>query len=110
MIQNKPLCKKYRGKLCIIQITIEINFNTLSSKVPREILSMHKLSEKDLARRTGIRQATINGVCNNEVTLLSLKNSAPICETLEIEISDFLKIRKLIKRDPDNYIKGPLYK
>lgn len=49
---------------------------------------MHKLSEKDLARRTGIRQATINGVCNNEVTLLSLKNSAAICETLEIEISD----------------------
>lgn len=60
----------------------------------KEILSMHKLSERELARRTGIRQATINGMCNNEVKLLSLKNIAAICETLEIEISDLLKIRK----------------
>ncbi|MBX4152292.1 helix-turn-helix domain-containing protein [Paenibacillus lautus] len=60
----------------------------------KEILLKAKLSERELARRTGIRQATINSMCNNEVKLVSLKNVAAICEVLEIDINDLLILRK----------------
>ncbi|WP_431785842.1 helix-turn-helix domain-containing protein [Paenibacillus lactis] len=60
----------------------------------KEILLEANLSERELARRTGIRQATINSMCNNEVKLVSLKNIAAICEVLEIDIDDLLILRK----------------
>lgn len=60
----------------------------------KEILVKKNLSERELARRTGIRQATINSMCNNEVKLVSLKNVAVICEELNIDIDELLQIRK----------------
>lgn len=60
----------------------------------KEILATHKLSERELARRTGIRQATINSMCNNEVKMISLRNIAVICEVLDIDIDELLIVKK----------------
>ncbi|MBT2759905.1 helix-turn-helix transcriptional regulator [Paenibacillus sp. ISL-20] len=60
----------------------------------KEILLKANLSERELARRTGIRQATINSMCNNEVKLVSLKNVAAICEVLDVDINDLLILHK----------------
>ncbi|MNK43722.1 helix-turn-helix protein [compost metagenome] len=56
----------------------------------KKLLDEKGISEREFSRRTGIRQATINSLCNNEVKHLSLKNLRIICSELDIEEMDKL--------------------
>ena len=58
------------------------------------LLEKQNMSQRELARLTGIRLASINEMCNNETSRLPLDNLAKICETLSCKISDVLKLEK----------------
>ncbi|MFB5759033.1 helix-turn-helix domain-containing protein [Paenibacillus medicaginis] len=58
------------------------------------ILEKKNISERELSRRTGIRQGTINDMCNNVSKQISVANLALICDELNIDISDLLKLKK----------------
>ncbi|WP_211750444.1 helix-turn-helix transcriptional regulator [Paenibacillus sp. Marseille-Q4541] len=60
----------------------------------QQILDDQGLSQRELSRRTGVRLATIQSMCNNEVKQLTLTNLAKICEELELDIQDILKLRR----------------
>ena len=57
-----------------------------------EILESRNISHREFSRLTGIRHPTISALCNNDVKHLPLDNLAKICETLECEITDILKL------------------
>lgn len=57
-----------------------------------KILTGKNMSQHELSRLTGIRQPTINEMCRNQTVHLPLKNLAIICEVLECDISDILKL------------------
>ena len=59
-----------------------------------EILEKENMSQRELARKTGIRLASVNEMCNNDTSRLPLDNLAKICETLSCKISDVLKLEK----------------
>ncbi|MDY8021186.1 helix-turn-helix transcriptional regulator [Paenibacillus polymyxa] len=65
----------------------------------KAILEKLDLSEREVARRTGIRQATINNMCNNDIKQISLKNLAIICDELGIEISELLVLNNSSRKD-----------
>lgn len=52
------------------------------------------MSQHELSRQTGIRQASINEMCRNQTVRLPLDNLAKICETLQCDISDILELKK----------------
>ncbi|KAF6630557.1 MULTISPECIES: helix-turn-helix domain-containing protein [Paenibacillus] len=60
----------------------------------KSILIKFEISEREIARRTGIRQATINNMCNNDVKQISLKNISILCDELGIDISELLTLNK----------------
>jgi putative transcriptional regulator len=59
-----------------------------------KLLSERKMSQHELSRLTGIRQPSINEMCRNQTQRLPLDNLAKICEELECDISDILKLVK----------------
>ena len=67
----------------------------------QELLSSINMTQRDLARRTGIRQPTINEMCRNQTSRLPLSNLAAICEVLNCNISDILKLEKEMHNDND---------
>lgn len=58
------------------------------------ILEDKELSHREFARMTGIRHPTISDMCNNTIKHIPLHNLAKICEVLECEISDILKLEE----------------
>lgn len=60
----------------------------------KERLKERKISQREFARISGVRRPTINEMCNNQIKQLPLENLAAICETLECEITDILKLVK----------------
>ncbi|KAF6620498.1 helix-turn-helix transcriptional regulator [Paenibacillus sp. CMAA1739] len=63
------------------------------------ILDRKGISNRELARRTGIRPATINSLCNNTAKQLSFDNLATICEVLDIDLDEIILLHKEEKRD-----------
>ncbi len=59
-----------------------------------ELLDAIPMSQHELSRLTGIRQATINDMCQNKTKRLNLENLAKICITLNCEIVDILELKK----------------
>lgn len=59
-----------------------------------QLLNEKNMSQRKLSTLTGIRQPSINEMCRNITNRLSLENLARICEALECEITDVLKIVK----------------
>lgn len=59
-----------------------------------KILNNLNMSQHELSRLTGIRQASINEMCQNQTLRLPLSNLAKICEVLECEISDILYLER----------------
>jgi putative transcriptional regulator len=59
-----------------------------------EILTQKEMSQHELARLTGIRQPSINEMCRNQTKRIPLDNLAKICEVLDCEITDILKLEK----------------
>lgn len=58
-----------------------------------ELLNRNGISQRELSRKTGIRVASVNGMCKNEITQLPLDNLAKICEVLKCDIPDVLKLK-----------------
>lgn len=58
------------------------------------LLKERSMTQRQLAERTGIRQPSISEMCNNQTERLPIKNLAKICEVLECEIQDILKLEK----------------
>lgn len=59
------------------------------------LLGERRMTQADLARKTGIRAATINEIYNEFADRLNLEHLDKICEVLGCELSD------LIQRVPD---------
>ena len=52
------------------------------------------MSQRELAKLTEIRQSSINEMCRNQTARLPLDNLAKICEILNCEITDILRLEK----------------
>ncbi|MBT2215824.1 helix-turn-helix domain-containing protein [Virgibacillus dakarensis] len=57
-----------------------------------QMLTERNMSQHELSRLTGIRQPSINEMCRNQTVRLPLDNLAKICDVLECEIQDILKL------------------
>lgn len=57
-----------------------------------ELLGKQKMSQAELARRTGIRPNTVNELYWELVDRISLDHLEKICIVLECEVSDLLEI------------------
>lgn len=57
-----------------------------------QLLSERNMSQHELSRLTGIRQATISDICINKTKRVPLDNLAIICKTLTCEITDVLML------------------
>lgn len=68
----------------ILQVVVKLN----------QLLNDRCISQRELSRLTGIRQASINELCNNQTQRLPLQNLAILCETLNCEITDILELVK----------------
>ncbi|QIC06119.1 helix-turn-helix transcriptional regulator [Brevibacillus sp. 7WMA2] len=57
-----------------------------------DLLKERGISQRELARLTGIRVSSINEMCNNDTVRLPLDNLAKICQVLGVEITDVLEL------------------
>lgn len=58
------------------------------------LLGERRMTQAELARRTGIRPATINEMYNEFSERINLEHIDKICAVLDCDISDLLKIEK----------------
>lgn len=58
------------------------------------LLQDRNMNQRELSVKTGIRPASINEMVHNQTLRLPLKNIASICEVLECDIQDLLKLEK----------------
>lgn len=54
------------------------------------ILGRERMTQIDLARKTGIRPATINAMYNETIERINLAHLSKICDVLECEVEDIL--------------------
>lgn len=59
-----------------------------------KMLSDKGISQHELSRLTGIRQPTINDMCQNKSKYLPLDNLAKICEALNCGITDIIELKE----------------
>lgn len=59
-----------------------------------KLLKEKNISQRELARRTGIRQPTISEMCLNKTKSLPLVNLDLICEELDCDIADIITFKK----------------
>ena len=64
---------------------VRINLSTL--------LGERRMTQADLARKTGIRPATINEIYHELVERVNLEHIDKICKALGCDISDLLKYK-----------------
>lgn len=58
-----------------------------------ELLGNKKMTQAELARKTGIRPNTINEIYWEMVDRISLEHIEQICSVLNCEVCDLIKIR-----------------
>ncbi|MED0738802.1 helix-turn-helix domain-containing protein [Aneurinibacillus thermoaerophilus] len=58
----------------------------------RQILEQKGISQRELARMTGLRASTINHLCSEKVDRVYLETLELICKTLHIRIEDLIEI------------------
>lgn len=59
-----------------------------------QLLSDRDMSHRELARLSGVRHTSVSEMCNNQTKRMPLDNLAKICEVLDCEITDILKLVK----------------
>lgn len=64
---------------------IKINLSTL--------LKERKMTQTELAKKTGVRKATINEMYWNVCEYIKLETIFKICQVLECDISDLLEMK-----------------
>lgn len=57
-----------------------------------EVLSDKGISQRELARMTGLRPNTINHLCSGKVDRVYLETVEVICKTLDIRIEDLIEL------------------
>lgn len=57
-----------------------------------QLLSEKNMTQRELARLTGIRVPSINEMVHNQTVRLPLENLAKICEILNCKITDVLEL------------------
>lgn len=60
----------------------------------QQLLTERAMSQRKLAELTGIKQPTINKMCQGTLLHFPLDSLEKICEVLDCEISDILKLEK----------------
>lgn len=58
----------------------------------REILEQKGISQRELARLTGLRASTVNHLCSDKVDRVYLETLELICKTLNISIEELIEI------------------
>lgn len=56
----------------------------------KDILEQQNMSQRELARLTGLRPNTISHLCSNQVDRVHLSTFEVICKTLNIDLHDLL--------------------
>lgn len=56
----------------------------------QEILDQRNMSQRELARLTGLRPNTISHLCSSQVDRVHLSTFETICKTLDIELHELL--------------------
>lgn len=70
-----------------------------------DLLGKYRITQADLARRTGIRPATICEIYNELCDRINLEHLDRICEVLECDITDILEYKpNRIKKTGTNLI------
>lgn len=57
----------------------------------KNLLEVKDISQTELARKTGIREATMSAIINNTIKELSVANMEKICDELDCLPGDFIK-------------------
>ncbi|MUG71783.1 MULTISPECIES: helix-turn-helix domain-containing protein [Paenibacillus] len=70
-----------------------MNTNTFNIRL-KEILRERKMTQRQLAELTGLRQSTISSICKNQVDRIYLNTLAIICAKLDISIDQLLIMQK----------------
>ena len=60
----------------------------------RVLLAEHEMTQKDLAKKTGIRVTTISDMCNNKSKHIPLDTLDILCNFFDCDITDILKHEK----------------
>lgn len=55
------------------------------------VLEAASLSQRELARRSGVSLVTINAIANNRTTRVDLETLDKLCEVLEVEPGELLE-------------------
>ncbi|MBP1988667.1 helix-turn-helix domain-containing protein [Paenibacillus eucommiae] len=58
----------------------------------RQLLEQKRISQRELARMTGLRASTVNHLCSNNVDRVYLETLELVCKTLNISIDKLIEI------------------
>ncbi|NKI23570.1 helix-turn-helix transcriptional regulator [Paenibacillus dendritiformis] len=58
----------------------------------RQLLEQKGISQRELARLTGLRASTINHLCSDNVDRVYLETLELVCKTLNVPINDLIEI------------------
>lgn len=58
----------------------------------RQLLEQKGISQRELARLTGLRASTINHLCSDTVDRVYLETLELVCKTLNVSISELIEI------------------
>ena len=58
----------------------------------KEILKERDLSQRELARMTGLRPNTINHLCSDNVDRVYLSTLETVCKVLDIDIQELIEV------------------
>lgn len=59
-----------------------------------QLLTEREMSQHELSRATGIRQASINEMCRNQTRRMPIENLEKICDVLNCEITDIIELQR----------------
>ena len=57
----------------------------------KSLLTVRGVTQTELARKTGMREATMSAIVNNTIKEISVNNMEKICDELDCEPGDFIK-------------------
>lgn len=60
----------------------------------KDVLKERKISQKELAKKTNLRESTISDICRNSKTVMNFEHMEKIAEALEItDITELIEMK-----------------